>query len=240
MQLPVELPFTVGRDCPYTFAARTVGDMIRYIVETKHGEPRYDYHDGSPFAWKVKAHNVNIQHNGDGQRTPALDGAWERFLDTPRGQYVHEEAFDGAQRYYREEWTAYPGDDQGDWRFSFRGRSGGWLCLDSWRGYRLDRMAEDELAGFFAMLVYEFATTPDDALARLYVGFVCADQDFTSKNSSEEVSHHYGFQRGLWEEAREDADDIVADAMLKAGEQTANDYGIEFNRSVAAKALGAD
>lgn len=225
---PCALPFTPGDKNPYTFAATTVGEMLRYIVETRHGEQRYDYHDRTPFAWNVKAHHVVLNTDMESPRDPSLDDAWEAYLESPRGQWVHEEVFEGAQSEYRDEWTSYPGDDQGDWKFAFYGRSGGWLCLTAWRGYNFNRMDETELADFLAMLVYEHETTQHNALARLYAGFVCADQDFTPKKASENISYHYSYQRALWEETRGDANTRIVAAMVEAGEQAAEDYGVDF------------
>jgi hypothetical protein len=223
LQRPLILPFTVTAACPYLFDAKTLGAALEYIIDRRGYSKRYN--GGSPFAWNVKAHNVDL---ADKQNSP-LDGAWQKYIESPRGQWVHSRAFDMAQFYYHEEWSAYPGNDQGDWAYNFMGTSGGWLCLSKWRGISIGNMDAESLAEMLSGIVYAAATKGDEGFARFYVGIVCADEDFTPKSADENVSEQYSLLREQWEEQGKGILPEIAEGMIQAGKQIAADYGVEFN-----------
>ncbi len=187
---PFKLHFVPGEKCPYTFDAKTVGDVVDYLSTSR----RYG---NAPLSWNVKAYNAdwNGKGNPDYKRDETLDKAWDNYLSKSKGgEYVHNAVYEAAQEYYREEWSAYPGDDQGDWVFSFQGRQSGHLCLDRWCGNDLRDMCRSEFAEFVASLL-------DDpvALSKFYVGIVCADQEFTPTKASENYCAqdiNYNFFRG--------------------------------------------
>jgi hypothetical protein len=121
--------------CPYLFPAKSKTEMITYLLMDCQDRQwaRTDY-EGYFFNWNVKAHGVDWDNpEGGCKLDPSLDEAWEKEAQE---DWVYQAAFEDAQRHYIEgEWSSSPGDDQGDWQFGFYGRSGGHLCLESWRGF---------------------------------------------------------------------------------------------------------
>lgn len=205
-------------DCPYNFPAATVGEALEFLL----GNAR-TYHDGYTafvFSWDVKAYNVRPSD----LRNSALDSVWERYLDGT-GAYIHEEVTRAAQDAYREEWAAYPGSDQGQWRFGFYGRSGGHLCLEKWNGNDLTK-GWDSCVEFLASVVDDYMHGRNDDLNHFYIGIVCADHDFTRENASEEISYFYAQARLDWEISRkEDLETVLAYRLIQAANSTARDYG---------------
>lgn len=222
----------VPESCPYAFPARTVGEVVDFLLIGRAYNAT-GFREGSPLSWNVKAYRYDV--NGDDsehKRNPELDGAWEAYLNTRKGEHVHGYVFEAAQEYYRHEWTSYPGDDQGDWEFAFYGRSGGHLCLVKWRGHDFSKMDRWDYYEFIAALI-------DDKkyLVQFYKAICCADREFTGENASKEVTHHYGFERARWEEERAEIVDKLTDSMLTAAYSTCKDYGVELTDDLLAKAL---
>ncbi len=181
--------------CPYNFPARSRGAMLDYICDRP---ARGDY----PLAWNVKAYSADWSgHTGEEKVNPRFDAAWQSYMDSHA--YFCGDIFEDAGRTYSEdEYTTYPGADQGDWSFHFFGRSAGWLGLAEWRGCKLygrDFSLEEYLAGC------DFAT-----LRKLYRALVCMDQDITPAKASAEVSYHVNFARAQWEAEQERAEDCTA------------------------------
>lgn len=185
---------------PYTFPHRSRKAMIEYLLADRRGY--YSQGDGEfPFAWNVKAHGVNWEKpKGEYPLNPSLDSAWAKYVSGEGADYVCENAFEQARNYYTDDWTSYPGDDQGDWRFLFLGRSAGHLCLASWRGYKFANNNDtDTLRGLFQN------TLPLPDLRKFYIGIRCADSDFTRDKANTNVEYAVNWIRHQWEEAT-DAD----------------------------------
>lgn len=218
----------------YPFAAETLGDVIEFLMQERSRQYAYHREIGSRLAWYVKAYpDVHGKDNGDYKRNPELDDAWEKYLDSRRGQHIWQRAYEDAQEYYRTDWNSYPGDDQGDWKFAFGGRSGGYLCLQEWRGYKFARMDESELAQFVAELVHHYLEGDGkaDYLESFYIGIVCADVDFTGDNASKNVSYHYAQAREEWETERGNLADEIESAMRAAAIEILKDHGLELDDS---------
>jgi hypothetical protein len=216
----------VHETCPYKFEAKTVGEMIDFLSESR----RY----GSDlFSWNVKAYSYNVNgDDSDYKRNPDLDKAWSKFLDSREGQYVHESAFEQAQEYYRHDWCAYPGDDQGDWEFAFYGRSGGHLTLTKWKGYSIERLDRDSYLELLAGLLHDYLTAGNHDIVKLYMGIVCADQEFTPENASKNVTYHYGALRHDWEERRANILPEMVSVAERAVNKLAAAYGFELTTDV--------
>lgn len=229
--------FKKSKDAPgtgYKFDAVTLGDVLDYVLIDR--ARRYHYgHEGSPFAWNVKAHP---DYNGteDTTRDSSLDSAWSKYLDK-HGESVWCEAYEMAQDYYRRDWCSYPGDDQGDFKFGFYGRSGGWLCLVEWREFNLQKMDSDDCANFIAGLVASYLDggSRADYLEAFYRALVCADSEFTWQNASKNVSHYFGEARERWEEQRaQDLPVMLQHVTRCAISKTLADYGLEIPESLGA------
>ena len=177
--------------CPYTYPHRSRAGMTAYIVDrTAHS----DYHTTYPICWNVKVYSADWSgHAGDETVNARFDKAWDEYMnDNPEFSSM---IFEDAGRTFSEgEYTTYPGDDQGDWRFGFFGRSGGWLALTEWTGTKLYGRDFD-LAEFCAALSFT-------ELRILYRALRCMDADITRDKVNEEVSFHVNFQRHQWEADR--------------------------------------
>ena len=165
---------------PYKFPARSRKAMLAYL-EDRRGY--VDHCTSYPFAWNVKARNVNYAHpKGEHTLSAEYDSEWAKRVE--HGLPV-EQAFEDASWPLANEWTSYPGDDQGDWHFLSAGRSGGWLVLDTWRGINVRSLDLPDLS------------THD--LRAFYRGIVCADSDFTPAKASQEVEYRLNDIRHEWE-----------------------------------------
>ena len=199
--------------CPYSFTAVTRADQIAAILTDAQGEPRCAY-DRYFFNWNVKARNINETHSaGERALDPALDAAWQEHLAESRSYSPLEMAFQDTQSHFDgNEYTSYPGEDQGDWHFSFKGRSSGHLCLAKWRGHNLARFDAEELN--------DSEEWPDAEVTDFYKGLVCCDSDLTPAKASKNVEYYLNWIRGQWEDeakaAREASDSALAEAMMEA------------------------
>lgn len=186
----------------YTFPHKCRADITDYLINhTSYGGWNHPYRGWSPLAWNVKVHDIDwtggrylkVHEPID----PLLDETWEEYVKEGNNQdNLYQIIFEDARRYYGDEglYTTYPGKDQGDWKFCFGGRSGGWMILEKWKGDNFLKMSdrgswEDYLDGLSFL-----------DLRTLYKGVRCMDQDFTRENASREISYQLNFQRVLWEE----------------------------------------
>ena len=205
---------------PYAFPLKSRAAMTDYILDRRAYVDRYTRH---PFSWNVKAYRVDwIRPKGEATLDPALDVEWAKHVEREYGVYgVEPAAFNDAQRQYAEgEWTSYPGDDQGDWKFGFYGRCGGHLVLESWCGKSFSRMDEDDLRAYLDGC--DFA-----AVRKFYRALVCMDSDFTPANASANVESHVNLRRELWEEARrEERDAALADFVERMEADRPDMYGV--------------
>lgn len=196
----------MAQKAPYTFPARTRAAMSAYILD--RATRSYNYATYS-FCWNVKAYEFDF--DGPTLRAAGLEGyaldsdfdsqwaEWLESFDDPHGMFCE----DAGRTFTENEWCSYPGDDQGDWVFSFAGRSGGWLVLTEWRGRDVRHVDSDDLES------WDFAD-----LRAFYRGLICADSDITSDKAGKEVLHmaaaQYESQIDEW------ADNRTADAAALA------------------------
>ncbi len=202
----------VPKTCPYTFAAKTVGEALLYILNNRRAY--YDRPTSYFFSWDVKA-NIDIDKTKGGDCP-----AWVRRLS--RSDDL-QQAYMDAQEYYRAEWSSYPGDDQGEWKFAFCGRSGGHLCLEAWRGVTLND-ADD-------VLQY-FACENAETIKAFYMGIVCADSDFTPERAKENVEAALEFLFEQWQESIADEKEMIAEVVQSVWggiHRLAKRHGVEIS-----------
>ena len=191
--------------CPYTFPHKSRAAIAQYL--DRRG--RAYHYQRYAFAWCVKTHGADF--DGDTLRchmpslNPAEDSAWVRMIEKDNGNLFSMFCEDAARGISEGEWCSYPGDDQGDWDFSFAGRSGGWLVLEKWRGRD---MRDIDAADFLDRDLWPWAD-----LVAFYRGIRCADSDFTEKKAAAEVEYMAAFYREQWEEARAEERDAEAANM---------------------------
>ena len=185
---------------PYTFPHKSKSGMMEYLMDHKgYGGWNHPYRGWSPLAWCVKINDIDVS-GGWGLKhhehiDPLLDEEWAQHW-TENQNSLTEIIFEDAQITYREGlYTTYPGNDQGDWKFCFGGRSGGWLILEKWKNDDsfLKMGSKESWEDYLSDLFFS-------GLRALYRGVRCMDQDFTRENASRNVSYQINFQRTLWEE----------------------------------------
>lgn len=185
--------------CPYTFPDKSRVAITNYLIShTDYGGWNHPYRGWSPLAWNVKVDHIDWT---GGRRLkyhqpidPLLDDEWAEHAKRDESS-LYDIIIEDARRTYDEGlYTTYPGDDQGDWKFCFGGRSGGWLILEGWKNDDFLKMAHKECwEPYLDGLFYSDLIT-------LYKGVRCMDQDFTREKARMEVSYQLNFQRILWEE----------------------------------------
>ena len=179
---------------PYSFPLKSRAAMVDYLLDRRSRS--YDARTFR-FCWNVKTYHASFDGDSLRKHEPKLNPKWDSVWDMSESEdWIYEDAH---REISENEWTSYPGDDQGEWEFSFAGRSGGWIVLEKWRGHDLRNPDLEDFAE------WDFAD-----LRAFYRGIVCADSDFTPAKACAEVEYQAAFYRGQWEELRADEDNTEA------------------------------
>lgn len=189
---------TLPADCPYTYPHTTIAEQKSYILN--HQDYARNREGFWPIAWNIKVYNCDpTGHSGEGSEpiTPALDDAWAKHLESHDDLFwmAVEEALRNSQT-IDGEYCTYPGDDQGDWKFEVRGRSGGWLVLTHWEPRRganipFESGSRDDWEN------YVNEEMSDTQITLLYQALRCMDQDFAKP--AQYINDAYAELRGQWE-----------------------------------------
>ncbi len=198
---------------PYKFGARSRKVMIEYI--TDRGRYCNNYNERFPLAWNVKTYKADWQHpKGDYALDESLDDAWQKEMGSDA--YFEVFVYENVCHYYLNDWTSYPGDDQGYWKFDFVGRSGGWLALTHWRGVKFSGMDKADFAEWLNELIF-------DDLRSFYRGIVCANDEFTQDNASKNVELEVNIRRHEWETELKEAKEAALSEFVQSYESSRPD-----------------
>ncbi|MBE9109314.1 hypothetical protein IQ273_07785 [Nodosilinea sp. LEGE 07298] len=190
--------------CPYDFSLRSRQDIITFL--TRRGRSYFTWRTGyAPLTWNIKCHRYdNSGHNRGRKDYPincAYDAVWSAWLEQIAnpctGERNEDRLFwqaceDGLRDYRYGYATVWPGEEI-DGKFIVLGRSGGYLCLESWNGHRLWHRGSGGADDFLDWL----RELPFRQLRELYKLVVCLDQDIQPEA---EISYQFHFQRMQWEE----------------------------------------
>lgn len=180
------------KPAPYTFPHRSRAAIVEYLTERRARSYNYQTYR---FAWCVKVHSARF--DGDALRkhipglNPALDSAWDSYVESPGDGLFWQWCEDAGRDISAGEWSSYPGDDQGEWEFSFAGRSSGWIVLEKWRGR--DMRSPD------AFDLMDSDAWPWADLVAFYRGIRTADSDFTPAKAAANVEYYAADHREQWE-----------------------------------------
>lgn len=94
-----------------------------------------------------------------------------------------------------DDYSTWPGDDSGDFVFTFEGRSGGWLCLEKWQGIDLRDLDFDDLLA-------DKDSWPFERVRKLYRAIVCIVQDTRPQALIAEYLAQVAWRRQQWEGER--------------------------------------
>jgi hypothetical protein len=194
--------------CPYSFPLKSRKAMTEYILARK------GYSDGGtkfPFSWNVKAHGVNYERP-EGEYTPLekFDELWKKKL---QDTLISTWAFEDTQSDYVNEYSTYPGADQGEWTFGFYGRSSGHLCLEKWQEQKFYGRGFGDVEEWLLNLSFM-------RIRQFYKALVCMDKDFTQKNASINVAAALNNIRKDFEEE-----------LLALQEETEKSFAEEYENS---------
>ncbi len=189
-------------DDPIVYQSQKRSEIIKELINhTMHAE-RYS---PARLAWDIKVHSFDTDgKSADYPGNPRFDARWKKEVEAD-DQIFYEACSDATSMFRNDEYTTYPGDDQGDYKFEMEGRSGGWLVLD-------------EVAGI-GKLAWSSQTEMEDALlaldasqlTKLYRVVVNLDHDLTTAKIDREMAYQYSFRRKqLEEEWQEEAEDMPA------------------------------
>lgn len=172
----------------YSFPDRTRAAIIGYL--STHDVHRDGPYDSFRFSWGIKAHGFDASGKDYELRSPSLDRLWEALVEKD-GQGIFEAACgDGLSTYLEGSFSAWPRDEDGDFRFAVQGRSGGHLVMTHWRGRSLSFDTVSD--------IIDWASELDDAdLVDFYAGMKTLDVDVDPRR---ELAFQYGFQRELKED----------------------------------------
>lgn len=198
---------------PYTFPHKSRRAIAEYLADRQARSYHYQRY---AFVWNVKTYGARFDSESLRRLNPDLDltfdPEWESMVESDDGSMFWGWCEDAARHISGGEWTSYPGNDQGDWDFSFAGRSGGWLLLEKWRGHDVRNV---DPADFLDPDLWSWSD-----LVAFYRGIRCADSDFTPEKAAAEIMHQAAWYRGeCWEaekrkwmdsQARDMAESIMA------------------------------
>jgi hypothetical protein len=168
-------------------------------------ESYYERPHRYPFSWNVKlpycsrsneARTLNPFHPDGGQFAPALDDAWQTEMESDYfDSRIIEDMRSGLDFY-----SVWPGVDENEFKFSFAGRQGGHLILESayginFAGFDLESLLDVQTEWGLDESAYSFAE-----VRRLYRAIVQMDSDFSSEHVRDSMLHAIAFQRAQWEE----------------------------------------
>lgn len=193
---------------PYTFPLRSRAAIAEFL----NRDGRSYHYQRYRFAWNVKTYGANFDSDTlrgvNPDLSPEFDSRWDSALQA-NGEWFWIWCEDAGRIISGDEWTSYPGTDQGDWEFSFAGRSGGWIVLEKWRGRDVRNLTREDF------LEWDW---PD--LLAFYRGIVCADSDFTPAKAAAEVVYFAACDRGQmedeWRAEREGAAIDLAESIAAA------------------------
>lgn len=182
----------------YTYPHKSKKEIIDYLLNHEaYGGWNHPYRGWSPLAWDVKVYNLDYTGGWKSEYhepiDPLLDEKWDDYVRSDNN-VVNLATEDAQKEYIESEYCTHPGNDQGDWKFCFAGRSCGHLILQSWKSCDFLKMSDfHNWECYLNDLSFSGLTT-------LYKGVRCMDVDFTRENASKNVSYQLNFQRVLWEE----------------------------------------
>jgi hypothetical protein len=198
--------------CPYTYPARSREAMAKYIA-TGCGREYWGDHKPYPLHYRVKAYSLDLtfEHLWDRFAPEHFPSdvreqggtVLERYKIVCRHEYDGLSKDDSSDTLWtwgvEEAWRSlndgdtyrmlWSGAETYDVKFSLRGRSGGWLCIDYFEGYKLD-VGADEL--------YNQLNNPEEiSFIKLRIFYMLARQwevDFTGEKAASEIEYQAAFQ----------------------------------------------
>jgi len=197
--------------CPYTWPLKSRKAMVEYLADhDSYGGWNHPYRKWSPLSWDVKLSRCDMSGTKGEPVNREFNEAWEGHVKE-NGDNLWQWIVEDMQRTYTEgEWSNYPGVEQGEWKFTFAGRSGGHMLLEDWPFNRSPLKDFEGAVDWREWLEnLSFAT-----LRRLYRAVVVMDQDFAPDKVEAEFTYQMSFQRSKWEE--EHAQELV-DAKAAEG-----------------------
>ena len=116
---------------PYQFPLKSRQAMTAYLAEHESYWPMNSWNRGFVLSWNVKVYRADYRGtHGCEPVQPVYDDRWDAYVE--QNDDLFWRACEDAGRYLLDgEYSTYPGDDQGAYRFMLNGRSGGHLCLMS-------------------------------------------------------------------------------------------------------------
>jgi hypothetical protein len=183
--------------CPYSYPHRSRKSQVQYLADhDSYGGWNHPNRGWSPLAWNVKIGTINWRSpKGEESLDAGLDDQWNQYVES-NSELFYWICEDVARQYLEGEYTTYPGDDQGDWKFCLAGRSGGHLLLSDWRG--TDFLSSFQNSEHWFDWLTSGITT--EALNKLYRAVRCMDQDLERSRINAEFEYQLNFRRHEWEQ----------------------------------------
>lgn len=139
----------------------------------------------------------------------AYDARWEKYVET-NGELFHEACGAATRQYHDGEYNLYPGVNEDSYKFGQTGRSGGWMLLtefDGFKGYRFSWEDLSELEEWLQNLT-------DDKLVHLYRLVNQLDADLGTDKIRANMEYQFAFLREQQEEQWGQEDDLDEDDEL--------------------------
>lgn len=213
-------------DTNYVLPAKTKKEAVAWIVNLAIRRQRFfGQLCNHYFCWNVKLGVLDTSgHNEtkDFKLDEKHDDLWKAWFDKHADTVIQAACEEAASQYREGEYTSYPGDDQGDWKFSQMGRSGGWMVLTHWRGHDMRTVGIGNLEDWLHSL-------DDDSLFKLLVGLTCLEVDLDPHRVKANVEYYIAEQRAEKEREWAEADKATAEKEALRGLQQAILKGLIFD-----------
>jgi hypothetical protein len=190
---------------PYTYPHRSHKARIAYLAEHENYHPMNSWNGGFCLSWNVKINRGDYSGKNGGRPSDypvnlAFDEKWDEYVQANDSLFYKtcEDVFQSSC----EDYSTYPGDDAGSYKFSLNGRSGGHLILT-----HCAIVSEPKDWKMFPMIwasradyEYWLETRGKEELERFYKAVRCMDYDFAGERVKAEFNYQLASRRSQWEE----------------------------------------
>ncbi|MGX9960589.1 hypothetical protein ACW0US_17725 [Xanthomonas euvesicatoria] len=190
----------------YTYPARKRLDVIEELCHhTVHSD---GFRGAYALAWDIKVHSFD--QSGKSEDYPGearFDSLWAKEVE--RDPQIFADACSaGLDMYLSNEYTVFPGVEQGDYHFQTQGRSGGWLALTKVDGL------PSLVWGSRAEMRDALMELDRDELSKLYKAVRNLDHDLRPEAIKQEMAYQFASQRShLEEDWKELSDDELEEKL---------------------------
>lgn len=193
---------------PYTYPLTDRAAIEAWLGEHEAYVPMNTCNGGFCLAWDIKCNyhwdTSGVAYRDQFKLEERYDEAWEQVIESDNEMF-YEACEDATRMYTGGEWTRYPGIEQGEYKFSISGRSGGWMLLDTCPIADATLVWADR--GDFQQWLQDL---DNEDLNTFYQTIVQLDHDLSRDACRQEMEYQYAYRRSVWEEEQVEMEERAA------------------------------